>query len=212
MVPGMTGGAILIVLDIYGQFVDAVGNLATSKARRREYLLFLGALGLGAAIAMVGLSRAVTWLLDWRPVLPTFFFKGLLLGAIPPLFRLHSDMRIARGWALAALLGLALVVALRTLQQQNTLLLAVCLAADIGIAALLGRRGAEGRAGIGRVLRSPREPSPQCVDGEAGIYSGRRRMVRARRTLWIIIAGGNHDIEYTWCDGRRMWHGKVRTS
>jgi putative membrane protein len=119
IVPGMTGGAILIVLGIHGRFVDAVGNLATNKARRREYLIFLGALGLGAAVAMVGLSRALTWLLDWRPVLLTFLFKGLLLGTIPALFRLHSDMRITPGRALAALLGLALVMALRALERQN---------------------------------------------------------------------------------------------
>jgi putative membrane protein len=119
IVPGMTGGAILIVLGIYGQFVDALGNLATNKARRREYLIFLGALGLGAVIAMVGLSRALTWLLDWRPVLLTFLFKGLLLGTIPALFRLHNDMRITPGRALAALLGLAVVVALRALERQN---------------------------------------------------------------------------------------------
>lgn len=119
IVPGLTGGAILIVLGIYAQFVDAVGNLVTRPERRREYLLFLGALGLGAAIAMVGLARLMTWLLDWRPVLMMFLFKGLLLGTVPSLLRMHGDMRLTPGRLLAAAFGLALVVGFRALERQG---------------------------------------------------------------------------------------------
>jgi putative membrane protein len=119
IVPGMTGGAILIVLGIYERFVDAVGNVATNRSRRREYLLFLGALGLGAVVAMVGLARVLTWLLDWRPVLMMFLFKGLLLGTIPSLFRLHADMRLTPGRVLAVGAGLAVVVAFRALERQG---------------------------------------------------------------------------------------------
>ena len=119
IVPGMTGGAILIVLGIYEQFVDAVGNLATNRARRREYLTFLGALGVGAAVAMIGLAGVLSMLLDWRPVLMMFLFIGLLLGSIPSLFRLHHEMRVTSTRLIGAGIGLLVVVAFRALERQG---------------------------------------------------------------------------------------------
>lgn len=119
IVPGMTGGAILIVLGIYEQFVDAVGNLAVNKARRREYLTFLAVLGLGAAVAMIGLARVLSMLLDWRPVLMMFLFIGLLLGTIPSLRNLHNEMRITPRRLIAAGIGLVVVIAFRALERQG---------------------------------------------------------------------------------------------
>lgn len=119
IVPGMDGSSILIVMGAYEQFVDAVGNFFINRARRREYTLFLGALGLGVAIALVTLSRVLTFLLDWQPVLMMFIFMGLLLGAIPSLLRLHNDMRITPRRLLAVAAGLCVVVAIRALDRQN---------------------------------------------------------------------------------------------
>ena len=119
IVPGMTGGAVLIILGIYEQFVDAVGNLATDRERRREYILFLATLGIGAAVAMVAFARAVTWLLDLRPALILFFFKGLLLGTVPSLLKLNSEMRLTALRVVAALIGVAVVVAFKALERYG---------------------------------------------------------------------------------------------
>jgi uncharacterized membrane protein len=41
IVPGIGGGIMLILLGIYEQFVDALGNLLIKRDRWKEYLSFL---------------------------------------------------------------------------------------------------------------------------------------------------------------------------
>jgi putative membrane protein len=120
LVPGLTGGAILIMLGVYEEFVDALGNFFINRSRRKAYLLFLGSLGLGAGIAILLFARLMTWLLAQQPALMMFFFKGLLLGTIPSLSSLHDDLRFTPRRGVAALGGLALVVLVKAVGQQGS--------------------------------------------------------------------------------------------
>ncbi len=120
IVPGLTGGAILIMLGVYEEFVDALGNFFINRSRRKAYLIFLGSLGLGAGIAILLFARLMTWLLAQQPALMMFFFMGLLLGTIPSLFSLHDDLHFTPRRGVAALGGLALVVLAKAVGQQGS--------------------------------------------------------------------------------------------
>ena len=112
--PGLGGALVLIVMGVYEQFVDAVGNLLVRRERWKEYLAFLVPLGLGMVVGMVGVARAITVVWERYPVATQFFFMGLVVGTIPPVVRLHGDMRptVGRGVALAASLGAVVFITL----------------------------------------------------------------------------------------------------
>ncbi len=120
VVPGLTGGAILIMLGVYEEFVDALGNFFINSSRRKDHLLFLGSLGLGAGIAILLFARLMTWLLGEQPALMMFFFKGLLLGTIPSLLTLHHDLSFTPRRGVAALGGLGVVVLVKAVGQQGS--------------------------------------------------------------------------------------------
>lgn len=117
IVPAIGGGTILIMLGIYEQFVDACVNLLNWR-RWKEVLPFLFALGVGAVVGMVGLSKVIRELLEWHEAPTMFFFIGLLVATVPSIFRMHHNMRFSLGRGLAFLIGVGLVVALRTVREQ----------------------------------------------------------------------------------------------
>jgi putative membrane protein len=119
IVPGLTGAVVLMILGVYEQFVDAVGNFMVNRGRWKEYLSFLGFLGLGAVIAVVAFAGALSWLLDRYPAPMMFLFMGLVVGTIPSVVRYHRDMRPSIGRVVALLGGLALVVAMSILERQG---------------------------------------------------------------------------------------------
>ena len=119
LLPGIGGGIILIILGIYEQFVEAVGNFFIDLKRWKEHLAFLIPMGIGAAIGMVVFAKMVTTIMERYPAPTMFFFMGLVIGTIPSVLKMHGDMRFTWGRGLALLLGIALVVAFRFAERQS---------------------------------------------------------------------------------------------
>jgi len=119
LVPGLGGGLALVLLGIYEQFVDAVGNLFIRRDRWKEYLPFLVSLGVGMVLSMILFAKLITLLLERYPAATMFFFMGLLLGTIPAVLKLHHDMHLTVRRGVAMAVGLLLVVALRAADPQG---------------------------------------------------------------------------------------------
>ncbi|MBC7235904.1 MAG: DUF368 domain-containing protein [Chloroflexi bacterium] len=118
IVPGLGGGLILILLGIYEQLVEALGNLFDLR-RWREHLAFLAPVAIGMVLGMVVLARVITEIMSRFPAASMFFFMGLLVGTIPSVWRMHDDMRPTVGRVIALGMGLALVIALRAVKPQG---------------------------------------------------------------------------------------------
>ncbi len=114
IVPGLGGALVMILLGIYGQFVDAVGNILIRRDKWKEYLAFLIPLGIGMVIGMVGLARLIDVLVERWPAPTQFFFMGLVLGTVPTVFAMVKGHKptVWRVLALIAALGLVLAVRL----------------------------------------------------------------------------------------------------
>ena len=119
VVPGLGGGLVLILMGIYAQFVDALGNLLVRRDRWGEYFRFLVPLGIGMVLGMIALASVITWALGRYPAGTMVFFMGLLVGTIPPVLKMHRDMRPTLGRAAALILGLLLVVGLKSLDDRS---------------------------------------------------------------------------------------------
>ncbi|MGI6367149.1 MAG: DUF368 domain-containing protein [Anaerolineae bacterium] len=113
VVPGIGGGIVLLLLGVYEEFVESLGNLFVRRDRWRQYLRFLIPLGIGMVLGIIAAAVLIESLIEKYPVPSMFFFIGLLLGTIPSVLKLHKDMRLTPRRAAAFLVGAAIVVLMR---------------------------------------------------------------------------------------------------
>ncbi len=78
IIPGVSGGTMAVVLNVYSQLLEALGLKNIKKN-----LPFLLSFGLGAAAGIVAFSHAIEFLLERYPMATNFTFIGLILGSIP---------------------------------------------------------------------------------------------------------------------------------
>ncbi len=111
VIPGVSGGTMAFILGIYEELIDAIRSfdlksiqlLLTLRLRGlldRISWQFVLAVGIGILTAIFTLARALSWLLQNRPVLIWSFFLGLILAST------LSVSRRVEGWRLSTWLGL----------------------------------------------------------------------------------------------------------
>lgn len=110
IIPGVSGGTMAVVLGLYERLIEAIGNIATDRERRREYVIFLLQIGAGAALAIVLLSWLMDFLLTYYPGYTYLFFIGLIAGSVPSVYRTHDDMRLTASSVFAFIAGMGLIL------------------------------------------------------------------------------------------------------
>ena len=102
LVPGISGGTMLLAVGIYPQFIRGVAEVSTFRFSART-LLLLGCVACAAAVSIVGLAGIVKDLvIDHRWIMYSLFI-GLTLGggagalAVAESCRFDSGRRLNRG-------------------------------------------------------------------------------------------------------------------
>ncbi len=81
-IPGVSGGTMAVILDIYDKILEAV-----SIKHWREHKRFLLVFGIGAILGIVGLSNIIVPLREHYPIALGFSFMGLIIGSLPLIYR-----------------------------------------------------------------------------------------------------------------------------
>jgi putative membrane protein len=114
VIPGVSTATFMVLLRIYDEIVDAVGNFVadffSGRQKFKAYLLLLIPFGIGAVVGTLGFAKLATFVLDRYPVPAQFFFIGLIAGSIPSVIKMHHDMRPTVGRVIAGVAGLLLAV------------------------------------------------------------------------------------------------------
>lgn len=107
LVPGISGGTMILAIGLYDRFIGAVANVTRLRLDRSS-LLFLGALvaGLGAAV-LVGSGVAVRLVSEHRWAMYALFV-GMTLGGAPELWR--SARPLGAGVLVSMALGFGVMV------------------------------------------------------------------------------------------------------
>ena len=109
LVPGVSGGTMVLAMGLYDRFIGAFAELTTLRLTR-PLIVFLGVLTVGLVVALVGLSGPAVWLVaSYRWAMYSLFI-GMTLGGAPALLKLTRPWTGAS--AVAALAGLGAMVAL----------------------------------------------------------------------------------------------------
>ena len=105
-VPGVSGGAMAMILNIYDRLVRSLNSLFRRGGwkDKKDSLIFLITVGGGGLAGFVLFSRLVGMLLDAFPVHVCFLFAGAVAGGIPAVL---SAAKISRVKALDLLFVIA---------------------------------------------------------------------------------------------------------
>ena len=83
VIPGVSGGTIAVVFNIYDEFVNAITlNVKKLWANKKFLIPLLGGMALGVLL----FSKFVTVLYENFPVQTNYAFMGLIIGSIPLIF------------------------------------------------------------------------------------------------------------------------------
>ncbi len=107
VVPGVSGGTMMVSMGIYDKLISAISHLFS---KMKEHFLFLLALLIGMAIAILGGSVLITWLFDRFPFQTTMAFIGLILGGLPMICRKVKGQKKKAGHFIVFAIFFALVI------------------------------------------------------------------------------------------------------
>ena len=113
LVPGISGGTMLLAAGVYPAFVEGIAELTTLRFRART-IITLASIGGAAALAIALFAGPVrTLVVDHRWAMYSLFI-GLTFGGVPVVWRLLKPANVAAWIACAG--GIALMAAMATLQ------------------------------------------------------------------------------------------------
>lgn len=116
IIPGVSGGTMLVVFGIYDQFTEAISGI---KAIFKN-IVFLLFFGIGAGAGLLGFASVVTYLFSNFGVQTNMFFIGLIVGSIPMIYHMGtSESKVKPLCAVPFVLAVAAVILLAVLEKLN---------------------------------------------------------------------------------------------
>lgn len=87
LVPGISGGTMLVACGVYRRFIDAIADVTRLRLSKATMLLLTLVVG-GAVISIGGLAGLISWALVEHRWAMYALFIGLTLGGVPIIWRL----------------------------------------------------------------------------------------------------------------------------
>lgn len=116
LVPGISGGTMLLASGVYQHFVNAVAELSTLKFRLRS-LVVLGTVVAAAGLSILLFAGPVKSLVVGHRWAAYSLFIGLTLGGVPVIWKMVG--KADRSIWIGAALGLVVMVAIAVLQMRG---------------------------------------------------------------------------------------------
>lgn len=115
VIPGVSGGTMLVVFGIYDQLTEAISGI---KAIIKN-IGFLIAFALGGGLGILGFAFIITWLFENFGVQTNMYFIGLILGSVPLIVRTATKTEKIKPLCIVPFaIGLAAVVGLTLLESS----------------------------------------------------------------------------------------------
>lgn len=96
ILPGVSGGVLAVVFDIYRPFMEV---LTKPKSAIPKYWMWFPPLGIGWCIGFLGFAKGIAAAISISDTVTTWLFIGLIAGTVPALFReAGKEGRSAASW------------------------------------------------------------------------------------------------------------------
>jgi len=84
IIPGVSGGTIAVLLNIYEDMINAIADLKKDFKKSFKYLL---PIGIGMVLAFAAMYYPLKYALNYVPLQTITLFAGLMLGSVPSMFK-----------------------------------------------------------------------------------------------------------------------------
>ncbi|MDF1870189.1 MAG: DUF368 domain-containing protein [Phycisphaerales bacterium] len=116
LVPGISGGTMLVACGIYTRFIDAISEITRFRFSKSN-ILTLGCVVVGAVVAIGGLASIIHHALVYHRWIMFSLFIGLTLGGVPILYAMARP--ISRKVVIGGIIGAMLMGGLVYLQESG---------------------------------------------------------------------------------------------
>lgn len=121
VIPGVSGGTMMVILGIFNRMMEAIsGIFKRVNPNRKDDIIFIFQVLVGAAIGIVGFAKILEILFDYYPTQTIYWFIGLIAFSIP-LF-VKGEMKDEKLAIVPFICGLAIIFGLEFLNpgEGNT--------------------------------------------------------------------------------------------
>ena len=108
-VPGVSGGSMAMILNVYDKLLWAVNSLIKKGGEKKKAILFLLWMALGGGVGFILFSSLVGALLERFPLFVCFFFVGAVIGGIPMVIKTAGVKKLGLKDLLVIALGAVIV-------------------------------------------------------------------------------------------------------
>lgn len=96
ILPGVSGGVLAVVFDIYRPFMEVLTQPRTAIPK---YWKWFPPLAIGWAVGFLGFAKGIAVAMEQSTTVTTWLFVGLIVGTLPSLFReAGKEGRSVSGW------------------------------------------------------------------------------------------------------------------
>lgn len=116
IIPGVSGGTMMVAMGIYDKLIHCVTHL---KSEFKSSLKLIVPIFAGVGIAIVALSRLFEYLLANHPIPTNFAFCGLIAGSLPFIFKKVEGKKITIGKIIPFILFFAVVILMAVMGETS---------------------------------------------------------------------------------------------
>lgn len=118
IIPGVSGGTMAVILNIYDKIIASVSNL---RSDFKNSLKFLAPLGVGVIMGIVIFANAVTYCIENFEIATKLAFTGLIWGSIPMIKQKAISFDVKNSGFLCFFVMLIIMIFMRFANlQENT--------------------------------------------------------------------------------------------
>jgi len=118
VIPGVSGGTLAVVMNVYDRLIDSIANF---RKHLKQSLRFLLPFLTGTGVAILLFSKLVKFLLERFPIQVNFFFIGLILGSIPMIAgKALKNIKVRPAHIVCLLLGLGVMAGMFFLSPNES--------------------------------------------------------------------------------------------
>lgn len=117
IIPGVSGGTMMVAMGLYDKLIHCITHL---KSEFKEAVKLLLPIFAGAGIAIIVLSRLFEYLLEVHPIPTNFAFCGLIAGSLPFIVKKVQGHKVTASKLLPFFAFFALVILMAVMGDSSS--------------------------------------------------------------------------------------------